>query len=75
MVHVNPLHPLFSLLILKKLWADKIKLFIKSYIHSSVVSLPDTTKEFVKLLGEEEEENMNNLEPYVFIRLIWKNSK
>lgn len=71
-VNVNPSNPPYSLLLLQKLWTDKIKLVIKSHVHSSVTKLTENAIEFMKIAEKYE---FVSSYPCINLMLIWKNGK
>lgn len=69
-INVNPASPPYSLEVLQRLLQNEIGLVVTSYIHSSVVSLPEPVSQL--------KESLVNFKPksgipVIKIRLIWKN--
>ncbi|XP_065155791.1 probable aminoacyl tRNA synthase complex-interacting multifunctional protein 2 isoform X2 [Atheta coriaria] len=68
-INVNPSNPPYFLLLLQKMWKNKITINIQSYIHSTVTQLPENTRAFVQSIPEPV--TSSNL-TCLTVRLIWK---
>ncbi|KAF7271635.1 aaRS-interacting multifunctional protein 2 isoform X2 [Rhynchophorus ferrugineus] len=69
-IHASPTSPPYSLEILQRLLQDEVALTVTSYLHSTVVSLPEPAN---KLKASLESFQPSAGVPIIQIRLVWKN--
>jgi len=68
-INANPKSVPFSLVILKKLWTDRLSINVQFYTHSTVASLPESASNFQNICTAHQPTSATNLN----ISLIWKN--
>lgn len=71
-INANPKYPPYTLLGVKQVWGDSLNLKISSYVHSSVVDLPN--KEVVSRFPTQNSDCAADV-PTLNVTLVWKNSK
>ncbi|XP_075219977.1 aaRS-interacting multifunctional protein 2 isoform X2 [Lycorma delicatula] len=68
-INVNPKYPPYSLLGVSKIWNELINLNISSYVHSTVVNVPD---DIMSYFASQKSDFTDNI-PTLNVTLIWKN--
>ncbi|XP_021921919.1 probable aminoacyl tRNA synthase complex-interacting multifunctional protein 2 isoform X2 [Zootermopsis nevadensis] len=68
-INASPKYPPYSLVALRRLWGDSLKLGVRCHIHSSVLQLPTNLENFLSVISDDCDQERSSL---LNITLVWK---